>query len=136
MRKRQRSVFICTFLVVYAYGLYGQNDSDIDFSPLSERKDVPKEVMYTNTDLAPAQRAGDLIAHLTFDEKLELTGGWKGFYFPGIARLGLWPVRMSDASQGIRLMSGPGRHAAVSTSFPCMLALASAWDPELAEIVR
>ncbi len=126
-------LFTCLIgLVTGLAGLSGQNNMNIDFSPLSERKDVPKEAIYTNTDLSPAQRAGDLIAHLTFDEKLELTGGWKGFYFPGIARLGLRPVRMSDASQGIRLMASR-KDGEVSTSFPCMLALASAWNPELAE---
>ena len=89
------------------------------------------DVKYTNLILSPAERAKDVIKHMTFEEKVQLTGGWKGFYFTGIPRLGLRPVVMSDASQGVHLRNKVPTQ--VSTSFPGMLALASTWDPELAK---
>ncbi len=104
-----------------------------DFSPLSQRKSLPSGAKYADRSLSPAERAKDLIAHMTFQEKLEMTGGWKGMFIPGIQRLGLRPVRMSDASQGVHLKHGYSyMENKVSTSFPGMLALAATWNPELA----
>ncbi|HYW95177.1 MAG TPA: glycoside hydrolase family 3 N-terminal domain-containing protein, partial [Bacteroidales bacterium] len=119
-------------LITGTLNISAQGVGGADFSPLQKRSPLPEHALYNNPDLSPESRALDLINYLTFREKLEMTGGWERFYFPGFPRLGLRPVRMSDASQGIRLMRGQ-KDTLVSTSFPCMLALASTWDPDLAE---
>ena len=67
---------------------------------------------------------------MNFEEKLRLTGGWNRFLIAGIPRLGVRPVSMADASQGIRLQTTLVKDK--STSFPGMLPLASTWNPALA----
>jgi beta-glucosidase len=87
-------------------------------------------VIYTDPGQCPADRAWDAIRRMTFDEKLELTGGWNFMYYPAVPRLGLRPVSMADASQGVRT-----RYMVVkgtTTSYPGMLALAASWNPDLA----
>lgn len=107
------------------------NGKFINLSPWLNQNNLPPDVKYTNPKLPPAERVKDLIKHMTFEEKVKLTGGWHGFYFTGIPRLGLRPVVMSDASQGVHLRDKiPTK---VSTSFPGMLALASTWDTDLAK---
>lgn len=93
-------------------------------APLYSFKDLPTRSVYQNAKLPAEQRARDVLNHLTFEETLSLVGGWNKFYFPGISRLGLRPVFMADASQGIRLGTGFSE-TDFSTSFPGMLALAS-----------
>lgn len=87
--------------------------------------------IYTDTAASPAERALDLIRRLTFEEKLDLTGGWNRFLVSGVERLGIRPVSMADASQGVRLQTALIKDR--STSFPGMLPLASTWNRELAE---
>lgn len=101
------------------------------FLPLSAVKGIPSGSVYADQSKAPAERAMDVIRRLSFEEKIELTGGWFSFFFPGVERLGLRPVTMADASQGIRLNSVfTGKK---STSFPGMLSLTATWNPSLAE---
>lgn len=96
---------------------------------LSESDFVVKNAIYADTTASPEARAADLIRRMTFEEKLSLTGGYSRFLVSGVERLGIRPVSMADASQGVRL------HTAVikekSTSFPGMLPMASTWNPEL-----
>lgn len=99
--------------------------------PLSEADSVVRGAIYADPAAPAAERAHDLIRRMTFDEKLCLTGGWNRFLVAGISRLGVRPVSMADASQGIRLQTTLVKDK--STSFPGMLPLASTWDPALAE---
>ena len=111
-------------LIVFSFIILLQTSSIAQNKPRSEAK-------YLNKKFSPAERARDVIKHMTFEEKLQLTGGEKGKYFPGISRLRLRSVLMSDASQGVHLNGKiPGQ---VSTSFPGMLALAATWNPKLAK---
>ena len=101
------------------------------FEPIHQSVNRIQSAVYADTQMSSAKRAADLIQRLTFEEKLSLTGGWKGFNIPGIPRLGIRPVTMADASQGVRLdtIAIEGK----STSFPGMLPLASTWNDGLAE---
>ncbi len=100
------------------------------FLPLSISPNAIPEAIYADSSKPPAERTKDLIRRLTFEEKLSLTGGFNGFQISPIERLGIRPVFMADASQGVRLktLSIKGK----STSFPGMLPLASTWNKELA----
>lgn len=103
-----------------------------DMTPLSRREHLPAGAKYANPNLPAAVRAKDVLHHLTFDEKLMLTGGWKGMFFPGVERLGLRPVRMSDATQGVHLKPNyVYMKNGASTSFPAALALAATWNTTL-----
>lgn len=66
------------------------------------------------------------LQQLTTDEKLDLIGGVDGFYIRDIPRLGLPRVKMSDGPVGVRNY-GP------TTAYPAGLALAAAFDPDLAK---
>jgi beta-glucosidase len=57
-----------------------------------------------------------------------LANGGAG-YVPGVPRLNIPPITMSDAAYGVRDSGANGRY---STALPSNLAAASSWDPELA----
>ncbi|MDP2214256.1 beta-glucosidase [Phenylobacterium sp.] len=94
---------------------------------------------------SPDERADLLIAQLTLDEMIGLVHGpmpnlldtppadaARGAgYVPGVARLGIPPQNATDASLGVanprKVRKGDG-----ATALPSGLALASAWDPDLA----
>lgn len=99
--------------------------------PLSEFKAFPKGSHYQDPNLAPEKRASEVIKSLTFDEKLELSGGYLSFCYPAVPRLGLRAVTMADASQGIRLTSIASKSQSVS--FPGMQALAATWNTGIAK---
>ena len=98
--------------------------------PLSEADSVVRGAIYADPSFPASERAADLIRRMNFEEKLRLTGGWNRFLIAGIPRLGVRPVSMADASQGIRLQTTLVKDK--STSFPGMLPLASTWNPALA----
>jgi len=112
---------------------------DHDFRPLYMRHDLPPDAIYTDTTASAAVRTKDVLSRLSFDEKLRLTGGWNYKAFPGIPRLGLRPIRFSDASQGIRYSEYAKKRMKYfcilptkSTAFPSELALAATWNKKLA----
>lgn len=97
--------------------------------------------------LPPDERAGLVLAQMTLDEKLALlhgngmahaarwqmpltylTNGGAGAV-PGVPRLNIPPIAMSDAAYGVRDSGANGRY---STAMPSDLGAASSWDPELA----
>lgn len=97
--------------------------------------------------LPAAGRAALALQQMTLDEKLALLHGngmpgvpnWQmplsylanggAGYVPGVPRLGIPPIVMSDAAYGVR---GSGANGRYSTALPSDLALASSWDPVLA----
>lgn len=102
-----------------------------DFLPLSSSPKAIKNAIYADVTKPAAERTQDLIRRLTFEEKLSLTGGYNRFQVAPIPRLGIRPVFMADASQGVRMqtLTITGK----STSFPGMLPLASTWNGDLAK---
>ncbi len=97
--------------------------------------------------LSADKRAALVLAQMTLEEKLALLHGngmartpkWQmplthlanggAGYVPGVPRLGIPPIIMSDAAYGVRDSGANGRY---STAMPSDLAAASSWDPELA----
>ncbi|WP_329317570.1 beta-glucosidase family protein [Streptomyces sp. NBC_01262] len=81
---------------------------------------------------ADARRVNQLLAQLTLDEKLTFLHGatdpaplGQAGYIPGVPRLGIPPLRLSDGPAGVRVTA----HA---TALPAPALLASAFDPALA----
>jgi len=77
-------------------------------------------------------RVEGLIAKLTLDEKISLLHGatdpaslGQAGYVPGVPRLGIPPLRLTDGPAGVRVTA----HA---TALPAPVLLASAFDPSLA----
>ena len=124
------------FTLIYAQNLFAQEKinftlCDADFRPIYMHKDLPANSIYSDTTSTPEERAKDVIYRLNFNEKLELTGGWKNFHFPGIPRLGLPPVYFGDASQGLHIKD-ICVNIDKSTAFPTSIALAATWNTDLA----
>ena len=71
------------------------------------------------------KRARAILKKMTLDEKLDYLGGINGFFIRGIPRLALPEFRMADGPIGVRNV-GP------STAYAAGIALAAAWDEELA----
>lgn len=114
-------------------GLYSPGMKPVEIStlkPLSESDAVVSGALYSDSSLPSDTRVRDLISRMTFDEKLDLTGGWNRFLVSGVPRLGVRPVSMADASQGLRLQTTVIKDPSVS--YPGMLPLASTWNVELA----
>lgn len=83
---------------------------------------------YQDRNVPLEQRVNDLFGRLTGDEKLSLLGG-RGFTTRAIRRLGLPPMAMADAGQGVR--GGPRGTLGPATAFPCGVLMAATWDPAL-----
>jgi len=107
-----------------------------------------KHYAWSDKSLSPDQRADLVIKEMTLDEKIQLLHGpgWQVFmgpkpesgpdtraimlfeFLPGIPRLGIPDLQMTDSNQGISGVGDTGRYA---TAFPSGEAMASAWDPKL-----
>jgi len=87
---------------------------------------------YKNPGATLESRVNDLFGRLTQDEKLSLLTGTE-FTSRGIPRLGIPPIVMADAGQGVRggmpSINGP------ATAFPAGVLLSSSWDPNIAREV-
>ncbi len=77
------------------------------------------------TDSQVDARVDALLAKMTLEEKIDLLSGRREFYTLGIERLGIPSMKMADGPMGVRNY-GP------STAFPAGVALAAAWDTEMA----
>jgi len=103
------------------------------------------ENVWLQQELPPAVRAAALVAELTQEEKLQLVYGHMPMlmrkrpddavmaagYVTGVPRLGIPPLRETDASLGVANLLNMRRDD-VATALPSALSLASSWDPELA----
>jgi beta-glucosidase len=99
---------------------------------------------WMNSSLSPDERASMVVKEMTIDEKITLlhgtgmvglspmsplvihSNGGAG-YTPGIPRLGIPAIQMSDAAYGIRSSGENGRY---STALPADVAGAASWDLE------
>lgn len=90
--------------------------------------DPPPDTSLWRDRAQPVERRVEcLLGQLTREEKLALMSGRPtpyGTAIPGVARLGVPPVRFSDGPAGLRRVG--------ATAYPAPLALAATWDPELA----
>lgn len=76
----------------------------------------------------PDAQARAWLAELTLAEKVSLLAGSDLWSLPGVARLGIAPLVMSDGPSGVR---GASFVSGRSVCFPCETALGATWDPEL-----
>jgi len=101
---------------------------------------------WSNTSLSPDERAAMVVKEMTLDEKITLLHGtgMQGLspmsplavrsnggagYVPGIPRLGIPAIQMSDAAYGVR---GSGENGRYSTALPADVAGAASWDLDAA----
>lgn len=117
--------------------LHAQSDAieytlcGLDFRPIAMHSDLPKDAVYANPKASAEARAADVVKRLSFDEKLQLTGGYKQFYYPGVQRLGIPPVYFADATQGVHEKDICTK-VLKTTAFPSGEALAATWDRKMA----
>jgi beta-glucosidase len=83
------------------------------------------------------QRAHDLVAQMTLEEKIAQMAGDNGVFLredqvlwnvPGVARLGVPPFGMSDGPRGVANVEG-------ATTFPVGIARGATWEPDLEQRV-
>ena len=103
-----------------------------------------KNFPWMNKSLSPDERATMVVKEMTLDEKISMLHGtgMKGLgpvspegsgsnggagYVPGIPRLGVPAIQMSDAAYGVRSSGENGRY---STALPADVAGAATWDLE------
>ena len=84
--------------------------------------------IYKDPGADPEARTEGLLKRLTLEEKIKLLGGYKDFYTQPVERLGVPSFEMTDGPQGVR-------RSAPSTAYTAGIALAAAWDTQLAQKV-
>lgn len=88
---------------------------------------------WMDKSLSPDQRADLLIAQMTLDEKIGLVHGVSqsleslggAGYVPGVARLGIPDLEMTDGRSGV---ANSGLHGRYATALPSALGNAASWD--------
>jgi beta-glucosidase len=97
---------------------------------------------WMDTSLSPDERASMVVKEMTLDEKIQMLHGtgMEGLsplspliihsnggagYVPGIPRLGIPAIQISDAAYGVRSSGENGRY---STALPADIAGAASWD--------
>jgi beta-glucosidase len=94
---------------------------------------------YLDPALPVEARIDDLLGRMTLAEKVSLVHANSKFSAGGVERLGVPALWMADGPQGVREEVGPdtwepaGRTDDYATAMPVGLALASSWDPALAQ---
>ena len=84
------------------------------------------------------ERAEELAARLTLEEKIGMIHGAELFATKGVERLGIPPLRMSDSTMGVRQEFEPDSWKAIGhsddfvTYLPCCSAVAATWNRKLA----
>ncbi|MEE3326368.1 MAG: glycoside hydrolase family 3 N-terminal domain-containing protein, partial [Myxococcota bacterium] len=76
-----------------------------------------------------------LISALTLEEKALLTAGEDMWTTPGVQRLGIPKIRVTDGPNGARGSSLLGLGDTTAACIPCGSALGSTWNPDLIERV-
>ncbi len=78
------------------------------------------------------RRAGEVLAKLTVEQKLQLITGYNSFYIKGWPELGMPELYLSDATGGVNIRRNLSNALEKSTAFPNPLGLAATWNPGLA----
>ncbi len=82
---------------------------------------------YLDPNLPIEKRVEDLLGRMTLEEKVSLCHGCTGMGIGNIERLGIGYLGMCDGPNGVRA-------GKPQTYFPTGIALASSWDPGLAQV--
>ena len=107
----------------------------------------PKHFAWSDTSLSADDRADLVIKEMTLDEKVQLLHGlgWQALFahaesgpatraistlgfIPGVPRLGIPDLQMTDCVEGV---SGAGVGGRYATALPSAETMAAAWDPAL-----
>src|SRR4051812_42595714 len=72
---------------------------------------------------AADQRAGELLAKFSTEQKLQLISGSNGFFIKGFPEFGMPDLFMSDATGGVNIRRNVSTALEKSTAFPNPLAL-------------
>ncbi|WP_297072229.1 glycoside hydrolase family 3 C-terminal domain-containing protein [uncultured Duncaniella sp.] len=97
-------------------------------------KDIPA---YMNESLQMDQRVEDALSRMTTQEKINMIHAQGKFSSPGVPRLGIPDLWMSDGPHGVRAEINwndwgyAGRTNDSITAFPALTALAATWNPTL-----
>ncbi|HUB53262.1 MAG TPA: glycoside hydrolase family 3 C-terminal domain-containing protein [Terracidiphilus sp.] len=108
---------------------------------------APKHYPWSDKTLSPDDRADLVIKEMTLDEKIQLLHGpgWQVLFMPqesgpitraistlgfipGVPRLGVPDLQMTDCVEGV---SGAGVKGRYATALPSAETMAAAWDPAL-----
>ncbi len=118
----------------------------LSFTLFSSAQSDTKTHPWSNSSLSPDERASMVVKEMTIDEKINMlhgtgmmglspmsplaihSNGGAG-YVPGIPRLGIPAIQMSDAAYGVRSSGENGRY---STALPSDVAGAASWDLDAA----
>ncbi len=93
--------------------------------------------LYLNTNAPLEDRVQDALSRMTIEEKCRLTYAQSKFSSPGVPRLGIPELWMSDGPHGVRMEInwndwGHSNWTNDSiTAFPALTCLAATWDPEM-----
>jgi beta-glucosidase len=95
---------------------------------------------YKDPQLSPEQRAEDLLARMTPEEKALLLSGSGWMESTPNERLGIPAIKMADGPMGVRSWAGSSAVTSAAstapvyaTAFPAGIAMASSWDVELVQ---
>ncbi len=99
-----------------------------DAGTVADAATVAKDAGAFTTSAAepPEQRADEILAQMTAEEKFDYIGGDRSLYIRAIPRLGVPEIKMSDGPAGCR-------HWGPSTAYPAAVALAATFDVAAAE---
>ncbi len=98
------------------------------------------EPIYLDRNAPIEQRVEDALSRMTLEEKVALCHAQSKFSSPGVERLGIPEVWMSDGPHGVRAEINwndwgySGWTNDSITAFPALTALAATWNPELAAL--
>lgn len=96
--------------------------------------------VYLDRNAPIEQRVEDALSRMTLEEKVALCHAQSKFSSPGVERLGIPEVWMSDGPHGVRAEINwndwgySGWNNDSITAFPALTALAATWNPELAAL--
>lgn len=96
--------------------------------------------LYLNQEAPMEERINDALSQMTMQEKVDLCHARGKFFSPGVARLGIPGLNMSDGPHGVRaeINWNDWKYAAHTndsvTAFPALTALAATWNTDLATL--
>ena len=127
---KPNSIHIISLVVLFC--IYG-----IQKASAEQNKINPDSVIYLDETKPIDLRVKDALSRMTLEEKIRLSTAQSRFSSPGVKRLGIPELWMSDGPHGIRFeIEWDSWNTAnfsndSCTAFPALTCLAASWNPEL-----